>query len=368
VATIVYECFEIDRGPDPNAIVRTQTKNFGYDTLIVRKAVRMCEPALKLPVPPTDGTIEMEPNVTMTLGTDTEPDMFDLGGALGLLRRSPAGEARMGNVLGASLQGSGAAGIDSFFDIFVELDAVGDWQIDSFFDITYRIDAAGGGGGITHTRLEYQGSGRYEGPLDSPVQVGGVQLTHASMVLNTPGPATRVMECFRTRRGSDPDDPYSLFTNNFGPDKVIVRQSRVLCEGAIKSKEPPQPGTAWPVDIPPVVWECFAISDGDRPDRAFNLYTNNFGHHQIRVVRGVELCEDARKVRVLATGETSAIGRPTGRVYECYEIKGRNPAAAFWLTTKNFGPGQVRLRHPEMMCEQAYKIPQYSFTGPPTPN
>lgn len=365
--TIVFECFELDRGPDPNAVVRTQTKNFGFDTLIVRRAVRMCEPALKLPTQPADGTIEMEPNVTMTLGTASDPGMVSLDGALGLLRESPSLPSR-GMVLGASLQGGGNVAVDSFFDVFTELDAVGNYEIDSFFDITYRIDSEGGGG-TTQMQLKHESGDLYTGLLLPAVQIGGVELTHATMKINTPGTiATRVMECFRTQRGSDPDDPYALVTRNFGPDKVIVRQSRVLCEGAIKSKEPPQPGTAWPVGPVPIVWECFAIAEGDRPNRAFNVYTHNFGRHEIRVVRAVELCEDARKVRIDAAGNETSVGTPSGRVYECYEIKGRNPAAGYWLTTRNFGPGAVRVRHPEMMCEQAYKIPQYSFTGPPTPN
>ena len=45
--TLVFECFDMNEGDDPNTPVRLTTKNFGTDAVIVRKAIRMCEPALK---------------------------------------------------------------------------------------------------------------------------------------------------------------------------------------------------------------------------------------------------------------------------------------------------------------------------------
>jgi hypothetical protein len=173
--------------------------------------------------------------------------------------------------------------------------------------------------------------------------------------------ATRVLECFQVQRGADPDDPYALVTKNFGTDKVLVRQAVHLCEGAVKSKVQNPAASGLIVEPPNVVWECFKLQEGDTPNKQFRLFTNNFGETPTLVRRAVELCEDALKIRVDATGTTTTVGHPTGRVYECYRIDAKAQGGAFWLATKNFGSHPARLRHPNLICEAATKIPLEQF-------
>ena len=248
--TIVFECFQVDRGPDPNAVVLAQTQNFGNDTVIVRRAVRVCEPALKLRdnPDPAAGTIQILPNATLTLGSDAGAPTVSMDGAIAMLRESPTAPAG-GKVLASSMQGGGMVA-DSFFDVFLELAAVGNWQLDSFFDITYRMSATGGTAGPQSSdvslHLVSQGPGLYSGPLPTPVTIGGAKFTNATLTLNDPTAtngtaATRVMECFRTEKGADPNDPYLLTTNNFGRDPVLVRQASTLCEGRSRPKSRSSP-------------------------------------------------------------------------------------------------------------------------------
>ena len=69
--TLVFECFDMLEGDDPNAPVWLTTKNFGTDAVIVRRAFRVCEPALKSRIP--GGEVDVFPGTAMTF-TLIDPD------------------------------------------------------------------------------------------------------------------------------------------------------------------------------------------------------------------------------------------------------------------------------------------------------
>ena len=78
-----------------------------------------------------------------------------------------------------------------------------------------------------------------------------------------PDPAqTRIFACYKLDRGDDPNDPYTLTTANFGTDKVIVRDSNLMCEERSKTRVK-QPVTGGPpttvvVGTPTgVVWQRY---------------------------------------------------------------------------------------------------------------
>ena len=278
------------------------------------------------------------------------------------------------------------AATKSFFDVFTELAPApkgNHWQLDSFFDLTYRMEfsdlmtmgAPSRQSFDTSLHLLSQGGGLYKGQLQPPIKVGGITLTEATLKLNAPNPgtsnglaATRVRECFRTEKGANPNDPYLLVTKNFGRDPVTVRQAVLFCEGALKTKEPIAAGTTSPLPIPNVAWDCFSILSKASPNRLFRIFTSNFGETPAIVRRAILMCEDARKIRIDAAGNEvpgSAVGEPTGRVYECYQLQAKNPAATFWLTNRNFGGAPVRVTNARLMCEAAIKVPMNQF---PTAN
>lgn len=378
--TLVWECFELQDGDSPNAPLRLLTRNFGWDSVSALRAVRMCEPALKTRgqgTPPGSATVL--PNALMNLQV-VDPrgtvHTFMLAGsvALGGPDTAPA------DVLDLDLQSTAAVGpsagapnalLDSFFDVFVELSA-GDHstgRIGSFFDIFTEItlDRQDGRGTLTvapdralhfgtanaQGEMSLEGSYRLAGPGGD----SGFSITGGTFTPNPP--YTRVVECYRAARGADPNNPYQLETRNFGPDAVVVRLSTSFCEGAIKSAEP-APANILP---PPLVWQCFNVAGGEAPLAPVSLQTRNFGIEQVQVRKLVTLCEDARKVRPTAAGGLQSVGEPTGRVYACYQIAGKDALAKYVLTTRNFGADSVLVRRSNLLCEPAKKTPLYDNLG-----
>lgn len=373
--TIVWECFELQEGDTPNVPIRLQTKNFGWDGVTVGQAVRMCEPALKTRGPTVPGRdILVLPNMLLNLV------VLDPAGTPHTLMLAGAGALQLGGpdtmpveLVAMDLQS--VAPISPrlrsgppFFDIYADVTAALDpaqhsgGRIDSFFDIftELTLERQDGRGSLT---LKPDGPLHF-GPPDtegkrvfasSPpglLNADGTQsefrLVGGSLTLDPP--FTRVVECYRIGQGADPNDPYELRTQNFGRDQVIVRVSTSFCEGAIKSREAP------PRDLlpPPLVWQCFSLAQGDAPAVPVTLRTRNFGLDEVTVRRLVTLCEDARKVRPQA-GALVSIGEPTGRVYACYQIAGKDPRQPYILTTRNFGPDRVIVRRSNLMCEPARK-------------
>ena len=133
--TLVFECFDILEGDDPGAPVRLTTKNFGTDAVIVRKANRMCEPALKSKI--DGGEVDVFPGASMTL-TLVDPDggqhPLTLDGAMAWhVGVGPEGQVignpghRAGKSAPLALVGLMLGGPDtmpfrgSFFDVFADL-------------------------------------------------------------------------------------------------------------------------------------------------------------------------------------------------------------------------------------------------------
>lgn len=188
-----------------------------------------------------------------------------------------------------------------------------------------------------------------------------------------PDPASvRIFACYRLDRGDDPNDPYTLTTDNFGADKVTVRDSNVMCEEGSKTRvktttagPPITTVTGTPTGV---VWQCFRIAGSKEGNAPFRLLTNNFGREDVRILRGVGMCEEAAKQRIDATGAIVESGKATGNVLECFAVRSSaDPKAPVVLETKNFGKANTVIRQPVMMCEPGKKTPQFTFTGPENP-
>ncbi len=423
--TMVFECFDINKGTDPQAQVFLLTKNFGTDEAIVRTAFQMCEPALKRRPPGGGGGGETDifPHVEATVQfadpTGAMHAVMLVGTGAWHVMVGPNGEAdpNLGGpdtvpveLLALSLQSAQPVqAMGSFFDIFVEIQGAGrlteiipggnlmpgilevppftrtgmasamlDISIDVMIvpraehllsplpmDIMVMAEAQLAGV-LTHKPPSATDSLTLVEPVpleDSNGNPAG-RLAGVSLLLNAGGAttgATRVLECYKLDKGADPDDSIFLTTGNFGRDDVAVRRSSQMCEGAIKAG---QPSTAAP---PNVVWQCYDLRDGLDPNAPFTLTTQNFGEHRAEVRRAVLMCEEARKLRVNAAGVVTVVGQPTGRTYECFVINGKIDANEFFLTTRNFGPDDVVVRNPRMMCEPAKKVHMASIATPVPP-
>lgn len=164
-----------------------------------------------------------------------------------------------------------------------------------------------------------------------------------------------VLECYRLRGGSDPDDQVKLRTRNFGDDRVIVRRAVMMCEGA--RKEHPAPAGEEPRSFGTPgdrVLMCYQIREGDNPQATVVLENRNFGKDKVIVGPAVMMCEEANK-RTHANND-EGVGQPAGLVWECYVLnEGDDAQATVVLETKNFGHDKVIVRHSRMMCERALK-------------
>lgn len=177
----------------------------------------------------------------------------------------------------------------------------------------------------------------------------------------------RVFACYQIQRGQDPNDPFALFTPNFQKDIVQVRTSQQMCEEATKTRADAAGNVKTLGSASGIVWQCFNLDKGKTINQKFRLVTNNFGRDDALVLRGSQLCEEARKDRLTATGEVTHSGQATGRVAECFRLESKlDPKAKVTLTTSNFGPVDVVVRRAVQMCEPGDKTP--ILTWPVDPN
>lgn len=172
---------------------------------------------------------------------------------------------------------------------------------------------------------------------------------------NAVGRVPLVTECFLLEEGDNPNEAVRLVTDNFGGDVVTVVNASFMCEAARKERL----GTAatLPLGAPGrFVYECYRILDGADPADPFTLRTRNFGDHRVKVNRAVAMCESARKRHVLADGTVTSTGAIGQSVWECFAIEANTTTdAAITLTTSNFGVDQARTARPVFMCEEARK-------------
>lgn len=396
-STLVYECFALNSSTrNPGAIAMLTTKNFGNDTVIVRKSERMCEPALKTTKQPPTGTLApaVYPNAELSLnlmGPGGQTQQVMLYGVAAVKRMAEPMGVYDTEMLQLSLQGSAPLMVheqhglgDSFFDVFFELNHMvhSPGRVGSFFDIWPEISLTPnsmlGPGGAPTTLMPRDAlrfilrNGRFELQkqelivLNTPRLVdSGWSIQDAILILTPPTRPSqanwRVYECFTIQRGANPDDPYTLTTRNFGTHRVIVNRATRMCEGAIKSRQTlpsdvlPQPA--------PSVWECFDIVSGSFQQRSFWLQTRNFGREQVRVLKPHSLCEEARKIRLSSNGAAGqTIGQPTGRVLECFTIEAKSRNVPYFLRTRNFGLDSVRIGRGNLLCEPAVKQPGGRFS------
>ena len=399
-STLVYECFELIQSRlDPRAVAQLVTQNFGHDTVNVRKSVRMCEPAVKMTTKPGTGSLapQVFPNTELSLDL-IDPNggrhtvMFDGTMSQMRLRGTETIDTEMlqlglRSTQPLQVQSPGGRHLDSFFDVFVELDpaVASPGKVDSFFDIFPEISLSGNSalgareaafqlmpGGALHFMGNQQGS--YMLNPAAPIAlldasgnpsgwtIGGGILTPAPKP--TPNQVMdRVLECFLLERGTDPNDPYTLRTKNFGLDTVMVHRATKMCEGAIKSRQ-----TVIAAAVPkpaPIIWECFDIvSPKGIKAKTVYLTTRNFGLDQVTVLKPDSLCEEAMKIRLNAAGTAGqTIGQPTGRVLECFTIRAKTRNVPYFLRTRNFGLDTVRVGRGTLMCEPAVKQPLGKFVG-----
>ncbi len=156
-----------------------------------------------------------------------------------------------------------------------------------------------------------------------------------------------VLQCFRLQNGQDPDDLAVLVTQNFGPNTVRIRTSRTMCESAAKAFG----GAVTPNPVT-FVWQCFDIDFGANPNIPVVLVTNNFGPHKAVVGRAVMMCEMAKKIT--SAGNVYNADHK-GEVYQCFRLESPTLNLAATLDTRNFGKDDVRIRRPNLMCEPARK-------------
>jgi hypothetical protein len=165
-----------------------------------------------------------------------------------------------------------------------------------------------------------------------------------------------VFACYRIQQGADPGEPYILGTENFGEDRIVVGQAVLMCEQAAKHVD----NRSGPVPSSPAVWQCFALKEGDDANAGKLLVTENFGRDRVVVRQDVLLCESAEKQRPQATGQIEITGAADGRVFACFRLReGDDPNKPVTLETKNFLRDEVSVRQALLMCEPAEKKPLY---------
>jgi len=173
--------------------------------------------------------------------------------------------------------------------------------------------------------------------------------------------STRIFACYQIERGNDPNDPFILHTTNFGDDRVWVRASRLMCEEASKTRfdAAGQPSTVG--DPTGQIWQCFNLNQSKNIFQKKRLVTNNFGRDDVLIIRGVQLCEEAMKLRKI-DGHIVESGEATGKVLECFAQESKlDPKVKVRLNTRNFGNVDAVVRRAWTMCEPAWKTPLYEL-------
>ena len=182
-----------------------------------------------------------------------------------------------------------------------------------------------------------------------------------------------VFACYKTTQGAQINDPFVLTTRNFGQDRVVVVEAIMLCESALKIRTNAAGQTTTFGTLGHVL-QCYSVRYGDDVNRVVAVKTNNFGVDKI-VVRNLNMmCEEARKDRVFPTPvpnpqptdptmvQPAPYGTASGLVWACYTIReGDTVDIGVVLRTQNFGPDAVKVRRGVSMCEIARKTPLYQF-------
>ena len=99
---------------------------------------------------------------------------------------------------------------------------------------------------------------------NNPRALDFVATVSCDQIITVP-PPTLVFTCFSLSQGQDPNQAVMLDTNNFGKDVVTVRTSNMMCESAFKYRQV-VPGTK---PVPPqlnAVLQCFRLQKGQDPD------------------------------------------------------------------------------------------------------
>ncbi len=191
--------------------------------------------------------------------------------------------------------------------------------------------------------------------------IGGGRNSEARQTAPPPGvndvsqatPPIRVWECFRVdaasdQAGADPKATVRLVTDNFGGKLVRVRKLVAMCELALKFP-PPMPGVPDEVYPPKPdethIYACYQIQKGQDPNDPYSLFTQNFQKDVVQVRTSQQMCEEASKTRVSDNGETVTVGKPTGQVWQCFNLdKAKQINRKFRLVTHNFGRDDVYSR------------------------
>jgi hypothetical protein len=106
-------------------------------------------------------------------------------------------------------------------------------------------------------------------------------------------PPPLVWQCFNVAQGDAPRVQVKLQTRNFGVDDVQVRKLVTLCEDARKVR--PVSGGLQSIGEPTGrVYACYQVS-GINPNAPHVLTTRNFGPDRVIVRRSNLMCEPAKK-------------------------------------------------------------------------
>jgi hypothetical protein len=184
-------------------------------------------------------------------------------------------------------------------------------------------------------------------------------------------PGRWLWQCFDVERGANPDDDLSLVTANFGTEPVTVGTAVQMCESAHKRHVTAAGGVIEVGREGAMALHCFSLTTPlgeEPPERGPNgveLTTVNFGLQLVNIGQTTLLCEEASKHT--ADPRKRDIGKPTGRVWQCFSIGNGGPPdpepASVTLTTTNFGTMEVEVGDLFMMCERARKV--YSLSATP---
>lgn len=124
----------------------------------------------------------------------------------------------------------------------------------------------------------------------------GARKEHAVEPGQAPGsfgtPGEHVLACYRIQEGDNPQARVELENRNFGKDRVVVGPAVIMCEEANKRTHNNGEGVGQPNGF---VWECYALDEGDDPGATVVLETKNFGKDKVIVRNARMMCERARK-------------------------------------------------------------------------
>lgn len=239
--TLVYECFLLQQGQDPNRTVMLDTDNFGKDVVTVRTSDLMCETANKFRLQP--GT-----NVP-PIANLPPPTVKDIMQCFRLQKGQDPDDPA---ILTTSNFGPDQVRIRTSI---------------KFCESALKIRAIAGGTTTT------------TGSIDPP---------HA-------------WQCFRITDGQSPNALVALATNNFGVHRAFVREAVMMCEFSAKYVPTATGNLQQVIDRPANarVYECFRLVETPDQAVAATLVTKNFQNDAVRIRRANLMCEPAKKQIIL---------------------------------------------------------------------